>query len=107
MRPFTLVNLSFCGFLRYSETLNIRRSDIDFQPSYMKIFIGKSKTDLHRNDPWVYIARHNSELYPVTTLQRYLNRAKVNENSEEFIFRSIASHKSHQHRTLKKKSVPF
>ena len=46
IRTFTLVNLSFCGFLRYSEASNIRRSDIDFQPSYMKIFIEKSKMDI-------------------------------------------------------------
>ena len=37
-RTFTLVNLSFRGFLRYSEASNIRRSDIDFQLLYMKIF---------------------------------------------------------------------
>ena len=34
-----------------------------------------------------YIARGNSELCPVATLQRYLNTAKTNENSKEFIFR--------------------
>ena len=33
MKTFTIVNLSFCGFLRYSEASNIRRSDTDFQPS--------------------------------------------------------------------------
>ena len=33
--------------------------------------------------------------------------AKINENSEEFIFRSITSHRNHQHRTLKKKNVPL
>ena len=103
MRTFTLVNLSFCGFLCYSGASNIRRSDIDFQPSYMKIFIEKSKTDICRNVSWIYIARGNSELCPVATSQRYLNMAKINENSEEFIFRSITSHRNHQHRTLKKK----
>ena len=107
MRTFTLVNLSFCGFLRYSEASNVRRSDINFQPSYMKIFIEKSKTDIYRNDNWIYIARGNSELYPVATLQRYLNMAKINENSKEFIFRSITSHRNHQHRTLRKKNVPL
>ena len=63
----------------------------------------KSKTDIYRNGNWIYVARGNSKLYPVTTLQRYLNMAKINENSEEFIFRS--SHRNHQHRTLKKKNV--
>ena len=71
----------------------------------MKIFIEKSKADIYRNGNWIYIARSNSELCPVATLQRYLNIAKINESSEEFIFRSITSHRNHQHRTLKKKNV--
>ena len=33
--------------------------------------------------------------------------AKINKNSEEFIFRSIANHKNHQHMTLRKKNVPL
>ena len=73
----------------------------------MKIFIAKSKTDVYKNGNWIYIARGNSELCPVATLQTYLNIAKINENSEEFIFRSITSHKNHQHRTLRKKNVPL
>ena len=87
MRKFTLVNLSFHGFLRYGEASNIRRSDIYFQPSYMKIFIEKSKTDIYRNGNWIYIAAGNSKLCPAATLQGYLNIAKINENSKEFIFR--------------------
>ena len=107
MRTFTLVNLSFCDFLRYSEALNIRRSDIDFQSSHMKIFIEKSKTDIYRNRNWIYIARGNSELCPVATLQRYLNMTEINEYSDKFIFRSITSHRNHQHRTLREKNVPL
>ena len=107
MKTFTLVNLSFCNFLRYSEASFIRRSDIDLQPSHLKIFIEKSKPDIYRNGNWIYIARVNSKLCPVATLQRYLNMAKLNENSEEFIFRSITSHRNHQQRTLRKKNVPL
>ena len=66
----------------------------------MTIFIEKSKTDIYRNGNWIYIARGDSELCPVAALKRYLNMAKINENSEEFIFRSITSYRNHQHRTL-------
>ena len=107
MRTFTLINLSFCGFLCYSKASNIRRSVIDFQPSYMKIFIEKSKKDIYRNGNWIYIVRGNPELCPVATLQRYLNMTKINENSEEFILRSITTHRNHQHRTLRNKNVPL
>ena len=106
MGTFTIVSLSFCGFMHYSKASNIRRSDIDFQPSYMTIFIEKSKTDIYRNGNWIYIARGNSELCPVATLQRYLNTAKINENSKKVIFRLITSHKNHQHQTLRKTNVP-
>ena len=70
----------------------------------MKIFIGKSKTNRYRNGNWIYIARGNSELCPVVTLQRYLNLAKVDENSEEVTFTSITNHKNNL-RTLRKKNV--
>ena len=73
----------------------------------MKIFIEKSKTNIYRNGNWIYIARRNSELCPVVTLSTYLNMAKINENSKEFKFRLIASHRNHQHRTLRKKNVPL
>ena len=53
------------------------------------------------------IERGNSELYTVATLQRYLHIAKINENSDKFIFRSITSHKNHHYRTLRKKNVPL
>ena len=51
------------------------------------------------------IERDNSKLCPAATFQRYLHRAKINENSEEFIIRSITSHKKYQHRTLRKTDV--
>ena len=104
MRIFTPNSFSFCGLLPFSEASKIPRSDIDFQPSYMKIFIGKSKTNRYRNGNWIYIARVNSELCPVVRLQIYLNFAKVNENSEEVTFTSITNHKNNL-RTLRKKNV--
>jgi integrase len=40
--------LGYAGFLRISELLNIRRSDLSFHDDYMSIFIEKSKTDRYR-----------------------------------------------------------
>ena len=44
---------------------------------------------------------------PVATLQRYLKMAEINEYSKEFIFRSIANHRNHQHMAMRKKNVPL
>jgi integrase len=38
-------------FLRFSELVNLKRSDIQFHPTYMSLFIEKSKTDQHRENP--------------------------------------------------------
>ena len=46
----------FC-FLRSSEILNIRTSDIVFNSSYMAIFIECSKTGKYRNNAWVMITK--------------------------------------------------
>ena len=107
MRTLTLVIVSFCGFLRYSEAANIKRSDIVFRDSYMKIFIEKSKTDIYRNGCWVFIARGESELCPLTILQKYLNLVKINKDSDEYVFRSITSHRDPRKRTLRHKNVPL
>lgn len=47
----------FAGFLRISELLNIRRSDIFFNEDHMSHFIEKSKTDRFREGSSDIIAR--------------------------------------------------
>ena len=89
LRLLSLTVLSFCGFLQFQEGINIRRSDIELFPSYCSIFIAKSKTDVYREGKKI-IARTNKQLTcPVTTLERYLRKADIDSNSEEYIFRAI------------------
>ena len=40
--------LDFCSFLRYSEIINLRRSDRTFHDKFIKVFIEKRKTDVYR-----------------------------------------------------------
>ena len=63
--------IAYAGFLRCSELLNIRCSDVAFQKSHMSIFIEKSKTDIYRDGQWVVIARTNSKLCPVKNLEMF------------------------------------
>ena len=73
--------MSFCGFLRFQEAINTRKSDIELFPSYCSIFIAKSKTDVYREGQKRIITRTNKQLTcPVTILERYLR---------EYIFRAI------------------
>ena len=90
LRLLSLTVLSFCGFLRFQEAINIRRSDIELFPSYCSIFIAKSKTDVYREGNKIIIARTNKQLTcPVTILERYWRKADIDSNSEEYIVRAI------------------
>ena len=88
--PFVLFILGFCGFLRFSEMANIRRSDIIFCDSYIKIFIAHSKTDdVYRDGKWIYISRSAIKYCPVKNLEHYLQFGSILETSTEYIFRGI------------------
>ena len=40
--------LSFMGFLRFSEVINLKNSDIILKKTHMSIFIEKNKADIYR-----------------------------------------------------------
>jgi site-specific recombinase XerD len=40
--------LGYAGFLRFSELASFNRSDISFFPTYVKLYLEKSKTDVYR-----------------------------------------------------------
>eukprot|EP00111_Clytia_hemisphaerica_P021064 TCONS_00062088-protein len=76
-RNFTLMVVSFAGFLRYSEVSNLTLGDIVFEPTFMRLFIEQSKTDQYREGHWVFIAKTVSEICPVKTLNMYITRAGI------------------------------
>ena len=86
--------LCYSGFLRFSELANLRRCDITFHSTHVKLFLVKSKTDIYREGRDVIISKTNSVSCPVNMLNRYLNLANIAANSEEYIFRSISYCKS-------------
>ena len=47
LRTMLLCVLSFMGFLRFSEVINLKNSDIILKGTHTSIFIGKSKTDVY------------------------------------------------------------
>ena len=47
LRTMLLCVLSFTGFLRFSEVINLKYSNIILKETHMFIFIQKSKTDVY------------------------------------------------------------
>ena len=82
--------ISYAGFLRFSELVNLRRSDLEFFNTHVSLFIQKSKTDRYREGTHVLIARTYNVTCPVTMLEKYLSLARIDSLSSEFIFRSLS-----------------
>ena len=104
-RNFTMMVLCFTGFLRYDEVSNLIFSDIVFDSKYMKVFIEKSKTDQFRDGAWVFIAKIDSTICPVKTLQDYINTAGL--SGDDYLFRATTFFKSKNIHVLRKKNKPL
>ena len=63
---------AYADFLRSSELLGIRISDILFYSSYMTMFIECSKTDKYRDGAWVVIAKTGSLLCSVDNCKKLI-----------------------------------
>ena len=102
-RTFVMMVISYVGFLRYSEAADIRRCDIEFHDTFLKLFIEKSKTDVYRDGHWILIAKIESEICPVKLLGEYLQRTEIDVSSQECIFRGMSWLKKKEKHVLKRK----
>ena len=73
--------ISFAGFLRFSELVNLRRSGIVFQDDHMSLFIQKSRT--------VHIACTDGVTCTVRMTRRYLELSNMTDQSDQHLFRPI------------------
>ena len=102
LRVACMCLLSFSGFLRFSELANLKRSNITFFDSYVKLFLEKSKTDVYREGRDVVISKTNTITCPVSMLSRYLNMANISPTSTEYIFRGVSYCKHSNNYKLRK-----
>ena len=86
--------LGYFGFLRYSELANLRRSDIRIFQDRLDLFIKQSKTDKFKEGAWIVISATGNTVCPKTHLLAYMKLANINENSNNYIFRSVVKTKS-------------
>lgn len=105
VRLLLMCSLMYTGFLRFNELCNITAKDIVFHTSHVNIFIRKSKTDCYRHGNNVVISRLDSSYCPVKLLQSYLVLAKIENNSEFFIFRALSFLKKTNSFILRSKNV--
>jgi integrase len=86
--------LGYAGFLRFSELVSLKRSDISVFPSYVKLYLEKSKTEVYREERGGVISKTGTITCLVDMLDRYLKLAGTSENSADYILRSVSFCKS-------------
>ena len=52
-----LLTITFCGFMRFSEVSRLRRSDLVFSSTYVRVFIKKINSDTYREGVWVFTSQ--------------------------------------------------
>lgn len=90
LRLVTMCLICYAGFLRFSELVNLKRSNIKFYSDHVNLNIEKSKTDIYREGKDVIISATNNYTCPVAMLSRYLLLANISEGSNDYIFRPIS-----------------
>lgn len=76
-------------FLWCLELVQLKRSDICFCDNYMTLFIHNSKTDCYREGNNVIISWTDEITCPVKMTRRCLTLAKINDQSDQYFFRSV------------------
>ncbi|CAC5362334.1 unnamed protein product [Mytilus coruscus] len=95
----------FGGFLRYSELCQIKAKNITFGDDHIDIYIESSKTDCYRKGKNVLIAKLDQAHCPVKILSDYLDKAKIDRSSDDFVFRALSYCKSTNNCKLRKKRI--
>ena len=94
LRLATACLLSFAGFLRFSELVNIRPCDMVFEEDYLVVRIPHSKTDQLRKGDEILITRTGRSTCPVAKLEEYMERTGTAKQDKRFLFRPICKAKS-------------
>ena len=65
------VCLALLFFFHYNKLASLRVSDVSIIfPDHMELFLESSKTDQYRDGAHIVVARTNSQICPVTMLER-------------------------------------
>ena len=64
--------IAFAGFYRYDELCNIVPKHIEFHCDYIRIFVPRSKTDVHRKGNFVFISASRCKYCPDHLLKRIM-----------------------------------
>jgi len=90
VRTIIICLLGFAVFFHYNELASLREADVSIFPDHMELFLESRKTDQCRDGAHIVIPRANSQICPVTMLERYMSLTGASSSSDKFIFRGLS-----------------
>ena len=103
LRNFTMLLLSFAGFLRFDEVSQLRLGDIRLLGTHMEIFIESSKTDVYRDG---HIRSFAPDCCPVKIIYSYILQNSLREK-DEYLFRPMTWFKKRGVHRMRKGNKPI
>ena len=94
LRIAAISSLGFAGFLRFNDLSNIQPKHLTFCNDFVKMFVPGSKTDVYREDNYVYFAKLEGKYCPVAILRRYIEAANLDLSSHLPLSRPLTKTKS-------------
>ena len=94
LRLATICVTAYTAFLRYNELASLRCHDVSFCDSFVKIYVYKSKTNVHRDGAYVLLGKTGHVSCPFNLLRRYVSTANLDLSSSLPFFRSLYFHKA-------------
>ena len=94
LRIAALCTLGFASFFRFSELSSILCKHIVFLEDHIKVFVPRSKTNVYREENFVYIAKTLSQYGQVSILLRYMHEVKLTTTSDLPLFTPLSKTKS-------------
>jgi integrase len=89
LRDLSMILICYAGFLRFNELSSLCCNDVIFNENHIVIKIRVSKTDIYRKGNEVLIAKGDTIACPYKMLQKYMSKADLTVESEQYLFRPL------------------
>ena len=93
LQVLSIILIAFAGFMRFSEVAAIQANHVKFEETHIQIFLPTSKTDQFRQGQTIYISKTGKLTCPVNMLNAYINTAKIDVESVDFLFKNVQQSK--------------
>ena len=108
IRMCAILLISFAGFFRNEELINLRMCDTKIFPSHVQFDVRKSKTDQYYEGAKVMVSATGLDTCPVAMLNKFVKLSGLNDvTSDDYLFKPLTFKKQSQSHVPKKGKLSY